>query len=106
MNEWTTSAQRQTKTKFGTQRKTRLQPFHTRRPNRFYSGDIRVQFDGPLNGNRPSPVPRGPSVMDGSEEESTFVRVAVRFGGGFDMISARGQFDNGGGPPPSTGSCC
>src|SRR5579863_6493575 len=70
------------------------------------SGDIRIKFDGLLNGSRPSAVPRGPSVMYGSVEAGTFFREAIRFGGGFDMISARGQFDNGGGPPPSTGCCC
>jgi len=45
--------------------------------------------------------PRAPEV-DGSSEAGTFFRATIGFGGGCDMISGRGQFNNGGGPLLST----
>ena len=69
-------------------------------PGRSSSGDNRLKFDGTLDGRpSPSPVSRGSSVINGSVEAGTFFRATPRFGGGFDMISARGQFNSGCGPP-------
>ncbi len=52
-------------------------------------------------GGRPPLVSRGATEADGSSEAGAFFRTTVRFGGGCDIISGRGQFNNGGGPPLS-----
>ncbi|SRR6266436_5544213 len=54
-------------------------------------------------GGRPTLVSRGSTEADGCSEACTFFRITVRFGNGCDMISERGQFINGGGPPMSAG---
>ena len=116
-NEWTTSAQRPDRG--SVHRDTQLSS--TMRPNptcaplnvgmvvqavfRHVQDKVDPEIPWPNYGKfggRPPLVARGAEEADGSSEAGTTFRTPVRFGGGCDMISGRGQFNNGGGPPPST----